>query len=255
MQKKVEDKNVLLLNNELSDISIKYNNLFDNLNLEIDKNQFLLNENKQFIADTVHQIRTPLSNIMMNADMIKLYKKDVSLLSFIDQINGSINMLNNSYEDLSYIMTYDSIKYDPSILCLSDIANNRVKFFETISKVNHKEIISEIDVGINFTINKIELERLIDNNISNGLKYAKIDKNIIIRLKKVNNGVVLVFETYGNELKHKSKLFEKSYREDSAKRGLGLGLYMVKNICEKYDIAYSVSYENGKNIFTYRFKK
>lgn len=255
MQKKVEDKNVLLLNNELSDISIKYNNLFDNLNLEIDKNQFLLNENKQFIADTVHQIRTPLSNIMMNADMIKLYKKDVSLLSFIDQINGSINMLNNSYEDLSYIMTYDSIKYDPSILCLSDIVNNRVKFFETISKVNHKEIISEIDVGINFAINKIELERLIDNNISNGLKYAEIDKNIIIRLNKVNNGVVLVFETYGIELKHKSKLFEKSYRENSAKRGLGLGLYMVKNICEKYDIAYSVSYENGKNIFTYRFKK
>jgi len=253
-QEKVESNTILSLNNELTDISNKYNSLFNNLNLEIDKNKFLLNENKQFISDTVHQIRTPLTNIMMNGDMIKLYKKDESLSSFIDQINGSINMLNNSYEDLSYIMTYDSIEYNPSLFSLSDTLTNRVKFFETISKVNRKEIESQINPNINFTINQIELERLIDNNISNGIKYAEINKPITITLTNDNEIVTLSFKTFGKPIQNTSKLFDKNYRENNGKRGLGLGLFMVKNICEKYDISYDISYKDNQNIFTYIFR-
>ncbi len=252
--KKIEDTTILSLNNELTDISNRYNNLFDNLNLEIDKNQFLLNENKQFIADTVHQIRTPLSNIMMNGDMIKLYKKDDKLSIFVDQINASINMLNNSYEDLSYITTFDSMEYIPSSLSLSDSLKSRVRFFDTISKVNKKEIILNIDDNINFTINQIELERLIDNNISNGIKYADIDKPMTVILERDNDIVSLTFKTFGKPIQNTSKLFDKNYRENNGKRGLGIGLFMVKNICEKYDIAYDVSYEDGQNIFSYSFK-
>lgn len=49
-------------------------------------------------------------------------------------------------------------------------------------------------------------------------------------------------------------IFSKNYREDDAKRGLGLGLYMVSNICIKYDIKYEILYENEQNIFKYIFK-
>ena len=66
--------------------------------------------------------------------------------------------------------------------------------------------------------------------------------------------MTLSFKTYGKPIKNKEKVFEKNYRENEAKRGLGLGLNMVKGICEKYDISYDVAYEDGQNIFTYRFK-
>ena len=190
----------------------------------------------------------------MNGDMIKLYKKDDKLSIFVDQINASINMLNNSYEDLSYITTFDSMEYIPSSLSLSDSLKSRVRFFDTISKVNKKEIILNIDDNINFTINQIELERLIDNNISNGIKYADIDKPMTVILERDNDIVSLTFKTFGNPIKNTAKLFDKIYREYNGKRGLGLGLFMVKNICEKYDIAYGVSYEDGQNIFSYSFK-
>lgn len=242
-------------NNELGSIIQTYNKLLNNLHNEIEKNQFLLKENKQFIADTVHQIRTPLTNIMMNGDMIRLYKEDETLSSFIDQINASINMLNNSYEDLSYITTYDSLEYVPSTLSVSENLKSRIQFFNTISKVNKKEIIATIDSNIDFSINQIELERLIDNNISNSIKYADINKPITIILEKKDNSIKLIFQTYGKPIKNKSKLFEKNYREDNAKRGLGLGLYMVKNICDKYNITYDVSYDGMQNIFTYTILK
>ena len=253
--KKIEDESILKANDELSLISKKYNIQFDRLSKQIDLSQNLLNENKRFIADTVHQIRTPLTNIMMSSEMVKKFQKDDSLTSFIDKIDSSINMLSNSYEDLAYITTANTIEYKPSKIDLSSMLHNRIKFFNIISKVNKKEITSNIQNDSYVYINDIELERIIDNNISNGIKYATRDKPITINLIKNSNTVSVEFKTFGHPIQNKEKIFEKNYREDEAKRGLGLGLNMVKNICEKYEIIYNVTYEDGQNIFIYTFKK
>ena len=250
----VDDEMILSKNDELSIIAKEYNTLLNSLNKELLSNRTLLEENKRFIADTVHQIRTPLTNIMMNSEMIKRSDKTQKSANFIDQINASINMLTNSYEDLSYTISYDTIEYHPSLLCISEILTQRIAFFDTISDVNFKKIISDVESNIFFTINQIEIERLIDNNISNAIKYADVNAVISITLHKKSNGVFLMFETYGKEILHPQKIFEKNYREDESKRGLGLGLNMVKNICEKYAIEYKVTYSEGKNLFTYIFK-
>jgi len=191
---------------------------------------------------------------MMNSEMIKRSQKDDTMSNFIDQINASINMLTNSYEDLSYITSFDTIEYKPINLSVTDILSQRVKFFKTISKVNFKEIVTDIQPNIYFNINQIELERLIDNNISNAIKYADTHKLITINLTKVNDTVSLEFKSFGNPIKETSKIFDKNYREDDSKRGLGLGLNMVRGICVKYGISYEVTYEKNQNIFTYLIK-
>jgi signal transduction histidine kinase len=250
----IDDKSISLSNDELSIIAKKYNTLFDSLNKEIEINKELLKENKRFIADTVHQIRTPLTNIMMNSEMIQRTLKNNKVSNFVNQIDASINMLTNSYEDLAYIISHEHIEYKPAKVSISNILKERVKFFTTISKVNYKEIVANIEEDIFITINQIELERLIDNNISNGIKYAFTNKPITINLTRKDDEVVLEFKTYGKPIANKDKLFEKNYRENESKRGLGLGLNMVKTICEKYDISYKVTYEDGQNIFVYIFK-
>ena len=256
LHQKVDDKKITSSNNELSDISNKYNNLFDNLNKEIVLNETLLKDNKQFIANTVHQIRTPLSNIMMNAEMVKKHQQDDTLSDFMDQIDASVNMLSNSYEDLAYITTYNSLEYRPTRVNASNMLHNRIKFFSTISKVNFKEITADIQNEIWININSMELERLIDNNISNGIKYAtpKLPITITLNKKGIDNSAILEFKTFGKPIRDITKVFEENYRENDAKRGLGLGLNMVKGICEKYDIAYSTTHKDEQNIFTYIFK-
>jgi len=99
---------------------------------------------------------------------------------FIEQIDASTHMLSNSYEDLAYITSYDSIDYKSNRVSLTEILNKRIKFFSTISKVNHKEIVSNIEDDIYIHINEIELERIIDNNISNGIKYGEEKQPITI---------------------------------------------------------------------------
>ncbi len=221
---------------------------------QIEHNQFLLEENKRFISDMVHQIRTPLSVIMTNSSLIEM-KTEGEVSSYVTQINSAINMLSNSYEDLSYIITNDTIEYKHTEINLTKFLNDRIDFFEVIAHANNKSIITNIDNNINITMNDTELERLIDNNISNAIKHSYDKSEIEIVLERNNSEIVLQFISKGVKINNVSKLFNKNYTESSgAKRSLGLGLNMVKNICKENNIRYSAHSQNNTNTFTYIFK-
>lgn len=221
---------------------------------QIEHNQFLLEENKRFISDMVHQIRTPLSVIMTNSSLIEM-KTEGEVSSYVAQINSAINMLSNSYEDLSYIITNDTIEYKHTEINLTKFLNDRIDFFEVIAHANNKSIITNIDNNINITMNDTELERLIDNNISNAIKHSYDKSEIEIVLERNNSEIVLQFISKGVKINNVSKLFNKNYTESSgAKRSLGLGLNMVKNICKENNIRYSAHSQNNTNTFTYIFK-
>lgn len=249
----IKDTAILSKKDELSIVAKKYNALFQSLNSEIEKNHFLLNENKQFIADMVHQIRTPLTVIMTNSSLIEM-ESSMKIQQYTDQINSSINMLSNSYEDLSYLISNETIEYPKIDVNVSRFLENRILFFDTIAKANEKIIKSDIQKNLYLLINDTELERLIDNNISNAIKYSSEKSIIFIKLSKINNKLTLVFESDGAKITEPIKIFEKNYTQsNSAKRSLGLGLFMVKNICDKNNIEYSLSSNNNKNSFRYVF--
>jgi signal transduction histidine kinase len=202
----------------------------------------------------VHQIRTPLAVIMTNTSLIEMKSKE-QISSYITQINSAINMLSNSYEDLSYIISHDTLEYKPIEINFTKFLYDRVNFFKVIAQANNKTIVSHIENDIKITMNDTELERLIDNNISNAIKHSSDNSNIKIVLEKRDSKIILKFTTKGETIRNVSKLFNKNYTESyGAKRSLGLGLNMVKTICEKYSIKYSAHSEDGTNTFTYIFK-
>jgi len=231
----------------------EFNRYRDRLNKEIEKNKQLLIENKRFVIDTVHQIKTPLSIITLNSDYIRLKTDDKDILEALDEIDAAITMLTTSYEDLSYLASSKVVEYKPAFLNISEVLKDRIKFFSILAKAKGKNLIAFIDEGVKYNINKVEMERIIDNNISNAIEYSK-GKDIIIELKKEKDGFILKFISYGDKIKNPQKIFEKNYREHSHKRGLGIGLNIVKNICDKYCSEYKVYYRDGKNIFEYKFK-
>ena len=128
---------------------------------------------------------------MMNGEMIKKFQKDESMNIFIEQIDASINMLSNSYEDLAYLTTSNTISYKSKNTDLTQAVKDRIKFFATISKVNFKKIEENIEDDIFIDINEIELERIIDNNLSNAIKYGFKDEIITVTLKQDKNKVIL----------------------------------------------------------------
>lgn len=251
---KIVDPDLLRKKDEFGTLVNKYNALYSKLQSQIENNQYLLDENKQFIADMVHQIRTPLDVIMTNTSLIEM-QSESKISSYITQINSAINMLSNSYEDLSYIISNDTIEYKPLELDFTDFTNERIDFFEVIAQANEKTISANIANDIKIYMNDTELERLIDNNLSNAIKHSDDKSEIEIVLEKNGSEIVLKFISSGKNIRDVTKLFDKNYTESyGAKRSLGLGLNMVKTICEKNSIDYSVHSEKGINTFTYIFK-
>lgn len=221
---------------------------------QIQKNQILLEENKQFIADMVHQIRTPLSVIMTNTSLIEMSSAS-KVSPYIIQINSAINMLSNAHEDLSYIIANDTIDYKPIKINLTHFLQERIDFFEVIAQANNKMIDAAIMDTLEVKMNDTELERLIDNNLSNAIKHSHDKSRIKVVLKKIHSEIILEFLSEGRKINNTSKIFDKNYTESyGAKRSLGLGLSMVKTICEKNHITYRADSENGFNTFTYIFK-
>ena len=238
---------------EIDELIYTYNRYRNRLNKEIERNKQLLMENRRFIIDTVHQIKTPLSIIILNSDFIKMNVKNQKLLEALDEIDASISMLTTSYEDLSYISSEKLVEYKSSYINISNILNERIKFFSNLAKAKDKKLIVNIEEHLKFKINKVEIERIIDNNITNAIEYSK-EKEIYVKLKKENKEIIFEVISIGEKIQNPNKIFEKNYREHIHKRGLGLGLNIVKNICDKYNILYKTYYKNGSNVFEYKFK-
>ena len=114
--------------------------------------------------------------------------------------------------------------------------------------------VKNIQNDIHITFNELELYRIIDNNISNAIKYSKDSSNIEIFLHKENNKIKLMFKDEGIGIKDKSKIFERYYRGDKITGGFGIGLSIVKNICVKNKIEIKVeSQVNKGTTFIYLF--
>ena len=207
----------------------------------------LLRYKDKFIEHSVHEIKTPLAIISLN---IQLRNKFFGQDKYSKKIEGALKTLENSYEDMTFLHTKEKINYHIEHISLQKILKDRIKYFEIIASTQNRKLDLEIINNIYIDTSKIELHRLIDNNLSNAIKYSKIESTIKIILK--DN--VLEFQSFGKKIIDVNKIFDKYARENDSSGGHGLGLSIVKDICKKYNIDVKVtSMENGLNIFSYKF--
>ncbi len=245
------DTSYLYKNFEYEKISSLYESL-RKLQLSIEeKNLQLEANNKEFILSSIHQLKTPLGAISMNLELLEMVKVDENQKEFIEQIKSAVDTLNINAEELAYLSMKDEIVYTKENINLSSVLNQRVEYFKSIVNANDRNINLIKNDDIFYEINANEFERLIDNNISNAIKYSNVNSIIDISLKKDDNKIVLQFQNNGKNIKEPSRLFEKGYRESDNRDGYGLGLYIIKSICDKYDIKIEVISKNNQNIFRY----
>lgn len=232
----------------------KYYEALVELEKTTEKNHNLLEENKDFIMAITDQIKTPLSIIMNNVAFIeKSITKELN--KYLRQTNSAIDMLKNSYDDLTYIVDNEKISYKKQKINISSFINERIDFFENILKTRAKTIKKEIEENLYVDISDTELERLIDNNISNAIKHSHNLSLITFKLYEKDSFIILSFYSYGDKIKDTNKIFKRNFKEnDNGKKSLGLGLSMVSSICNKYDILYEVDFIENQNVFTYKFK-
>ncbi|KYJ87212.1 hypothetical protein AS592_11980 [Sulfurovum riftiae] len=207
-----------------------------------------LMEQDKFVQSAMHEIKTPLSIITLNNELREIeFGKDI----YSEEINAALKLLHHSYNSMGYIISKEALTYEKELTDLSKIVKERIEFFQTIAKANDKKIKANINSTCHIEISPIELTRLIDNNLSNALKYSKAGSTVEVTL----HDTVLSFHSQGDPIRDKEKVFEKYFRENSTVGGYGLGLSIVKEIADKYGIEMKVASDihNG-TVFTYIFR-
>lgn len=248
-KKPIEEHSILTKGDEISRISRTYNWLLADLKNEINAKQTLLTQFKTFTANAIHQVRTPLSIIKIAHAMLDDEKhKEIRL-----NILSSIISMEHLYDSLAFTLQNDKIELPVSNLSLSSILQERANLFAPVASSIDKQIITALRKDIFVRMNQTELEYLIDNNLSNALKYGQPFKPITLTLTSSQKESILLFESYGDPISDTTEIFKRYVRGDHSKSGSGIGLHIVAAICDRYKILIQVTYEDGKNCFRYFF--
>lgn len=212
----------------------------------------LVKAQDSFIKHSIHEINTPLAVIMTNVDLFKMKKGDNKYLS---KIEAGSKIISNIYEDLSYMVKKNRFVYMKKNLDMSQFLLDRVEFFSEIATGNQHKILTNIKEDIFITFAAEELQRIIDNNLSNAIKYANRSTDIILTLIEDENEVTLKFTTNSKQIEDTTSIFNEYKREDDVKGGFGLGLQIIESICRKENVRIELESNEKETTFSYIFKK
>ncbi|BDY12621.1 sensor histidine kinase [Hydrogenimonas cancrithermarum] len=215
---------------------------FETINAQLDN----------FIKDSMHEINTPLSIIQLNAD---LFARKFGTNKYLPRIKAAAKTLATIYNDMDYLIKKETMAYPKECIDFSEFLDDRVDYFKEVASLREIEIETDIEEGITITFNSTKLQRIVDNTLSNAIKYSHERGLVRVTLMKRDEGVIFTVEDEGVGMKQPEKVFERYYREDSFKGGFGIGLNIVKNIVDQEGITIRVDSEFGKgSTFTYIFK-
>jgi len=198
---------------------------------------------KEFINNASHELKTPLTIIDANASILKsenIENKWINniLIETKNMNNIIVDMLNlASVEENSIVENFD----------LTASISNVALSFDAFCFENNIKYITNIDENIILKGNKKDVEKIIKILLDNAIKYVSKNGRIELNLTKNNNSIVLSVCNTGCNLKdsNRNKIFNRFYRDeisrDSEKtQGSGLGLSILKEICDKYHYKNSI---------------
>lgn len=193
-----------------------------------------------FFNDAMHELKTPLGVATINLEMLEIKNKHTH------RIKAALKQMKITYEDVEYFIKNEKIVMSKEIINFSDFVAGRVKFITTIANTKLIEIKSQIEPDLAVFMSVMEATRLVDNNISNAIKYSESNTKILVSAKKDGEFVVFSVKDEGRGIKDTAAIWNRYSREDLSSGGFGLGLNIVLNICLKNQISYDVKSEYGK---------
>ena len=210
-----------------------------------------------FINNMTHELKTPLSTISVassalgNPAIFNETDKVTELSTLIKKQNRHLSELIDRILDIN-IWERDQVRLRPEHIAVDAWIRELVKGF----KINQGESCSiNLDIELqhaSYLLDEVHMSTVINNLLSNAVKYGNKPCHIRIAVKECEELLCMEVSDNGpgirkEELQH---LFEKFYRGAESKqrviRGLGLGLYYVKQIVEAHQGAVSVRSTPGK---------
>lgn len=209
-------------------------------------------QQKQFISDASHELKTPVAVISANAEMLSREIGGNEWLSNIQYENERMGGLVKQLLDLSRA---ENTEVPMEQVDFSRIVTGEALAFESLAFDQGKALQSDIEEGVLLTGNPSQLTQLVSILLDNAIRHS-IGSEIGLSLKAQGHTAVLSVINEGDAIpdEKQKQLFDRFYRIDEARSNegqhYGLGLSIAKTVVEKHSGSIHVSCQDGKVRFT-----
>ncbi len=208
---------------------------------------------KRFITDASHEIKTPLTIIDANVEVIEmLYEENEWTKSIRNQIRRlssltkHLVMLSKLEEETEHV--------EKELFSFSELVEESVQSFLAPAMTAGKKIQTELEENLEYTGDEKAISQLIGLLLDNAVKYAAPESTIFISLKKQKKKIRFEIRNEAEQLPKGNLdiLFERFYRPDSSRNsktgGSGIGLSVAHAIVEAHKGQITANSPDGKNL-------
>ena len=192
---------------------------------------------KQFITDAGHELKTPLTVINANAELLELDVGEDN--EWLQSIKGQVQKLASLTKELVYLSRMDEGEsvVGKASFPLEGVLEDCAALFREAALVAEKEIVLDLE-PVTVTANEEMIRRAMTLILDNALKYAEGPEIRLSLRKEGKKAIIEEKNTASLEKGEHPELFERFYRPDASRNsktgGHGIGLSVVKSIAEAH---------------------
>ena len=202
--------------------------LIDVLNETFKKKEEIIKSQKTFSSDVSHELKTPLAIMKGYLDVLKWGKDDEKLLEeAIENMDIEVKNLERIINTLFLSSNLEKITIKKEIANVKQLFEKIKKDYELLN-IERKILVKSND-NVNIFIDKNLISEVLRGLIDNSIKYSVGNIELIA---KENETAEIIVRNYGEGIpeEEKTKLFNRNFQGKNAKKGVGLGLSIIKDI-------------------------
>lgn len=213
-------------------------------------------EQKQFISDASHELKTPLTVILSSSELAVGEPDGAKTKQYIDNIHAESLRMKELVEDMLALARAESgAKLVMEPVDLSDTALESALAFEPVAFENGRTLAYDIQPELSVSGSAVQLRRLTDILLDNAVKYAAAGTDISLLLRREGRSAVLQVENKGETIPPEKlpHLFDRFYRADESRtggEGFGLGLAIAQSIAQTHGGSIGCTSAEGVTRFT-----
>lgn len=208
----------------------------------------------EFISIASHELKTPLTSLKLQTQLsLKTFRRDgpnvERMFKQIDYTLNQINRLNKLVDDMLDISRIGTgkLRLNKSDFNLSALLIDMLERFSPQFELAGCQVKTNIEPGIVGNWDAFKIEQVVNNLFSNAIRYAA-GSPVTVKVRKDGNKAILSVADEGQGIHQESleRIFERFERATTNESGLGLGLYITRQIILLHEGSISVKSEVGK---------
>jgi two-component system OmpR family sensor kinase len=209
-------------------------------------------QQKKFIADASHDLRTPLTIIRAELELLlELRKDDIALRKSILRTSSGVQRLDKLSSDLLLLTRLDNDldEKGTNIIRLDELVLDSISNLASFAREKSISWQINIDETIELCCHAASLDRAINNLLDNAIRYSHEGGVVRVSIEETETSAILSISDDGCGIMPEDlpKIFDRFYRGDQARTtgGTGLGLSIVKSVIEAHHGYVSVDTASG----------